>query len=257
MASSRPPFWPSAVEDLCLLAGCLLLACAPAPEKPSPLTVLAQASSGPVSAELLSASPLTAGQNRVFYRLTKEGVAFPGARVEQRPLLREERAPVQDPGGPNADGLWEGLVIFTRPSSEWTLSLDVENAGERDRLEFGALNVAESPRATVVMRDGRPLVISVAFSEPPHVGTNEVVISAHQASAAGSDYAAVGDLSFSVSAQMARMGHGGPANQPPSRGEEGLYRGTVVLSLAGDWVIEVVVVANDAQLGALEFPIGL
>lgn len=226
----------------------LLLTCQPSPTpEPAALTQLAVAKSDLVNAELLARGPLRVGQNQVFYRLTKE---LPGARLEQLPARAQQSAPVQNPTAPNAEGLWEGLIIFTEPG-QWSLAVDVENSGARDRLDFGALEIADSAQKLVVTREGKELVLTFGFSETPHVGANELVITAHQASDAMS-FVTVDDLNFTVTSQMPSMGHGAAGTLNPVRGADGLYRGTVVLSMAGDWTIHVVIAANDAQLGTFE-----
>ena len=67
----------------------------------------------------------------------------------------------------------------------------------------------------------------------------------------------VDDLVISVTTEMPSMGHGSAGSVNPVRGEDGLYRGTVVFSMAGDWVMQLSVLADDATLGSFEFAIPL
>ena len=255
------------------LAGSLLafalVACGPAPEptaaKPQQLAV---ATSGALSVELLTTGPLAVGQNRVFYRVTKDGQAVPHAHLTQLPVMKMETmqhaCPLVNPGhAPNADGLWEGLLVFTMASTEmdvWTLKVNValEENGASEALDFGQLSVGDSAMKKVVTRDGKKIVLTLAYPSAPHVGSNELVVTAHQAKdMMMMEYVTVDDLAFTVTPEMPSMGHGAAGSINPVRGEDGLYRGSVVFSMAGDWVVHLGVAANDADLGTFDFALDL
>lgn len=246
-----------------------LLSCGPAPvplgAKPQQLAV---ATSGDLSVELLSMEPLVVGQNRVFYRVTRGEVVVPRAQLEQLPLMTmptmKHGCPVQNPAhAPNADGLWEGLLVFTMPSGElgtWSLKARValEENGAQELVDFGALSVADSPMKKVVTRDTTKIVLTLGYPDAPHVGSNPFVITAHRAKdMMMMEYVTVDDLVFTVTPEMPSMGHGAAGSLNPVRGEDGLYRGSVVFSMAGDWVVHLGVAANDAELGTFDFALDL
>lgn len=246
-----------------------LLACGPAP---TPQAVqpqqLAQASLGDLSVELLSFGPLAVGQNRVFYRVKHEGALVPHAEMVQRPVMQMETmkhgCPVQKPDHmPNADGLFEGLIVFTMASTEmdqWTLKLDVElsHDGVTQTVDFGVVSVGESSMKKVVTREGKKIVLSLGFPQAPHVGENPVVVTAHQATdLMMMTFAPVKDLGFSLVTEMPSMGHGASGNVNPTVGEDGLYRGTAVFSMAGDWVVQLGVSGGEAEIEKFEFAVEL
>ena len=246
-----------------------LVACGPAPEpvgvKPQPLAV---ASSGALSVELLSMGPLVVGQNRVFYRVTKDGQAVPHAHLAQHPLMTmptmKHGCPLVNPDhAPNADGLWEGLLIFTMASSDmdtWALGVNValEENGASEALDFGQLSVADTAMKKVVTRDLKKVVLTLGYPTAPHVGSNDFVVTAHQAKdAMMMEYVTVEDLVFTVTPEMPSMGHGAAGSVNPQLGTDGLYRGSVVFSMAGDWVVHLRVAANDAELGVYDFALDL
>ena len=243
----------------------LLLACGPAAAlqapKPTPLAVATQ---GDVSVELLTFGSLVVGQNRLFYRVTQDGGPVAHAELEQQPLMQmvgmEHACPVVNPDhAPNAEGLWEGLIIFTN-AEPWTLRVNVEleHEGTGAVVDFGELRVGESALEKVVTRDGKKLVVTLAFPAAPHVGSNPVVITAHEPKdSMMMEFVTVDDLVFTLTPEMPSMGHGAAGSMNPARGEDGLYRGEVVFSMSGDWVVHLAVAANDAQLGAFDFDIGL
>lgn len=255
---------------VCSLLALFVVGCGPAPApvaaKPKQLAI---ASSSTLTVELLTVGPLTVGQNRVFYKVTRaDGAPVPHAHLVQLPLMKMETmqhgCPVLNPDhAPNADGLWEGLLVFTMASTEmdvWTLKATValEEGGAEEQLDFGSLSVADSAMKKVLTRDTSKIILTLGYPDAPHVGSNPIVITAHQAmDAMKMEYATVDDLVFTVTPEMPSMGHGAAGSVNPVRGEDGLYRGSVVFSMAGDWVVHLGVVANDAELGTFDFPLDL
>jgi len=251
------------------LLSLLVLACgpAPAPQAAKP-TQLALANEGALSVELLSFGPLVVGQNRVFYRVTHDGAPVAHAEFVQRPMMQmatmKHACPLKNPDhAPNADGLFEGLLVFTMASTEmekWSLALDVElvHDGVKATVNFGTLSVGDSAMKKVLTRDGKKIVLTLGYPDAPHVGANPVVVTAHRAKdMMMMEYLTVDDLVFTMTPEMPSMGHGSSGNVSPTRGDDGLYRGTVVFSMAGDWVVHLGVAANDAELGTFDFAVDL
>ena len=71
------------------------------------------------------------------------------------------------------------------------------------------------------------------------------------------EFVTVDDLVFTLTSEMESMGHGAPGSFNPARVKPGLYRGRVVFSMSGDWVLHLNVTSNDAQLGAFDFTVSL
>ncbi len=252
-----------------LVSSVVAFACGPGPttEGPKP-SALTQASVGDLTVELLTTGPLTVGQNRVFYRVTKAGKPAPHAHLKQRPVMHMKSmthsCPLKNPSHePNAAGLFEGLIVFTMATmseEHWTLSADVAlESGETPvKVDFGAVAVADSPLKKVVTRDGKKIVLTLGFPNASKVGANDVVVTAHQATdPTMMSFATVDDLDVSATPEMPSMGHGSNGNVKPTRGEDGLYRGKVVFSMPGDWVVHLGVRAGDVELGTFDFSFDL
>lgn len=247
-----------------LLAGLLLACGASAPQTGPQPEPLALAEQGAWRMELLAPAPLAVGQNRVLYRLLRDGQPITQAQLTQRPLMQmtttQHACPLQDPPEQaNAEGLFEGLLVFTMPSSDegdWTLSVDVQADGDGapSTLDFGTVNVGDSAAKKVVSRDSQKIILTAGFTAPPQVGENELVVTAHVArDMTMMEYVPVQDLSFVITPEMPSMGHGSSGNVDPVLSEDGLYRGTAVFSMAGDWVLHLEVRAQATSLGTYDF----
>lgn len=259
------------IRRLPLLALSLVaFACGPAPttvEPPKP-TALTSATSGALAVELLSLSPLAVGQSRVFYRVTRDGQPVTKAQLAQKPVMHmtsmKHGCPVQDPASEaDADGLFEGLIVFTMASmgeEAWSLALDVtvDGASAPVTVDFGQVTVADSLMKKVVTRGTEKVIVTFGYPSTPKVGANEVVVTAHKAmDMAKMRFATVDDLVFTVTPEMPSMGHGSNGNVNPVRGDDGLYRGTVVFSMPGDWVVHLGVRGGDTDLGTSDFALDL
>ena len=102
-------------------------------------------------------------------------------------------------------------------------------------------------RMTPLTGESQALQMSLWFPEPPHVGANAVEFTIDSAEA----------VTFELSTEMWSMGHGAAGNVNPTRGEDGVYRGTAVFSMSGDWLLRLRASSNAAELGVFDFQIGL
>lgn len=252
------------VSTLCLLS----LACGPAPAKAPPLQSLGTALQGDVSVELLAREGLHVGQNRVFYRVKDGDALAPHAELSQKPLMTmatmKHGCPVVNPDHmANDDGLFEGLLVFTMASTDmetWGLSMDalLSHDASPVALDFGTLAVADSTYKKVVTRGADKLILTLGFPDAPKVGANPVLVTAHVATdMMKMTYATVDDLTLSLVTEMPSMGHGASGNVSPTRGDDGLYRGTAVFSMSGDWVVHLGLKAGEVDLGTYDFALDL
>lgn len=251
-----------------LFLALVALACGPAPTSSDALPVRASVTDGALTVELLSAEPLHVGQNQVRYRVLHDGQPASHALLTQRPLMdmgsMRHACPLQNPDHePAEDGLFPGLLVFTMPTMDdatWTLAVDValEHDGPPVTVSLGELTVADSALKQVVTRDGRRITLTLGFSEAPHVGVNELVVTAHVAhDAMMMSYDPVTDLAFTVTPEMPSMGHGSSNNLAPTLGDDGLYRGRVNFSMPGEWVVHLAVASGDATFGTFDFDFSL
>lgn len=252
-----------------LFASLFLIACGPQVSVTPDSTLRASATSGELTVELRSDEPLHVGQNVVRYRVLHDGVDAPHALLTQTPRMQmimgsgetAHACPMKNPEHePNADGFFEGLLIFTMPSSadtRWSLALEVELHHDAAPLvvDFGELEIADSATRQFVMRDGQSVMLTAALDAKPKLGPNGFIVTAHRAEdAALLSWVPVTDLTFTVTPEMPVMGHGSSNNQAPVLGEDGLYRGTVNFMMAGDWVVHVAARAGDATLTTFDVP---
>ncbi|MFT3712056.1 MAG: FixH family protein [Archangium sp.] len=252
---------------LCVVVS--LFACGPQPSATPDSTLRASATSGELTVELRSDEPLHVGQNVVRYRVLHDGVDAPHALITQTPRMQMIMGSGETPHGcplknpdhePNADGFFEGLLVFTMPSSvdtRWSLTLEVElHHGAAPLLvDFGELEIADSTSRQFAMRDGQRVMLTAALESKPKLGANTFIVTAHRAEdAALLSWVPVTDLTFSVTPEMPVMGHGSSNNEAPVPGEDGLYRGTVNFMMAGDWVVHVGARAGDVALTTFDVP---
>lgn len=261
----------SALSSALTLSALLLVGCGPAePAPPAGRTpaLLTQASQDGLTVELLSFAPFAVGQNRVFYRLSRDGQPLTAATLKQRPLMhmmtKSHPCPLVDPAATaDANGLFEGLLIFSMASGEnepWKLGLEVtEGAGAPVTVDLGVVAVADSKLKVVLTRDTtRKVVFTFGFPDgEPKVGANAVLVTAHESKNMGMMFEPMDDLVLTMTPEMPSMGHGSSGNVTPTLEAPGRYRGTVVFSMAGDWVVNFTVTAGDAALGAASFAFDL
>jgi YtkA-like len=242
-----------------------LLACGPAPVA-NELALRASGKNGTVRVELHSAEPLHVGQNQVRYRVTADGQLVTHAALTQHPMMdmgtMQHSCPVLDPAlEPGDDGLFAGLLMFTMPSMDdahWSLDVDLARDGAPLTLSLGEVTVADSSLKQVMTHDGRRLTLTVGFSTAPHVGSNELIVTAHQPhDAMMMAFDAATDLAFSMTPEMPAMGHGSAHNVAPTLGPDGLYRGTVNFSMPGEWVVHLGVTQGDVTFGSWDVAFSL
>ncbi len=102
-------------------------------------------------------------------------------------------------------------------------------------------------RQTPLTGESHALQLSLWFPAPVHVGANAVEFTVDSAE----------PMTFELTTEMWSMGHGAAGNVNPMRGEDGVYRGTAVFSMSGDWLLRLSASSSGAELGVFDFQIGL
>jgi len=248
-----------------VLVSLVALACGPAPATTRTPTALASASQGALTVELASLEPLAVGQNRLFYRVTKDGQPVTAAQVVQRPVMTmttmkhgcPQVAPV---GQADADGYFAGTVIFTMPSSDmetWDLELGVtpQGAADETKVTFAKLAVADSAAKKTLTMNGVTTIVTLGFADgAAKVGSNAYTVSVHQPKdMMKMEFVPVTDLTIVGTPEMPSMGHGSSGNVNPVHTADGLYTGTANFSMAGDWVLHLDLKSGDTSLGTVDF----
>ena len=237
---------------------CLFLACGPSTASDAP--VRAHATLGDVSLALRSDVPLHAGQNRVQYEVLAAGQPVHHALIHQHAtaMSGDHACPAEDPDHePDAEGLFQGLLVFT-DAAKWNVGVDLrlDHDDPVTTLSLGALDVAAGQGLFTVQRDGQAVTLSLGLAGLAHVGSNEVVVTAHTENDL-QRWEPVNDLSFELVPEMPMMGHGSSGTVAPTLSGEGVYRGHATLSMAGDWVLHLTVRHGAQVLGTFELPVGL
>lgn len=246
-----------------------VLACGPAPVAgPTPTTV-ATATEGALTVELLSLKPLAVGQNRLLYRVTQDGQPVTEAHVAQHPLMTmpsmKHGCPLVDPAhAASPDGLFEGTVVFSMPSSDldtWDLSVDVtpHGAAAATTLSFPKLAVADSDARRTVTMNGMTTLVTLGFADgAAKVGKNAYTVSVHRPQdMMKMTWLPVTDLTITATPEMPSMGHGSSGNVDPVHSADGLYGGTANFSMAGDWVLHLDLKAGDVSVGQVDYAFDL
>lgn len=259
-------FRASFAVPLCLAA---LSACGPAAPTPKQPEVLASASSGATTVEVLTLAPLAVGQNTLFYAVTVDGQPVTGAELVQKPLMTmttmKHGCPVVNPArDADADGRFVGTVVFSMPSSDmetWDLDLEVtpHGAATATTVSFPKLAVAASQAKKNVTVGAETWMVTLGFADgAPKVGSNAYTVSVHKPeNAMKMRFLPVGDLTIVATPEMPSMGHGSSGNVNPTPAGDGLYTGTANFSMAGDWVLHLDFRANDTSVGTADYAFDL
>jgi hypothetical protein len=206
---------------------------------------------------------LFVGYNKLFFKVLKSngGQTVSQATLKLLPLMDmvtfSHACPVENPSGTlNADGYFEGAVLFSMPGTDsWTLDVPVEAEGIRDTAHFDLHQViATSPVRKIVAIDSlsngsggwiiTKYPISLVLPDAWKVGNNKFEITIHRM-ASMMDFPAVTDLTVEITPEMPSMGHGSPNNVNPVHTTNGHYVGTVNYTMTGDWRIHLTIKKGD------------
>lgn len=228
--------------------------------------------SGALSVELLADGPLAVGLNRVYFRLTADGVPVTAATITQVPVMHmtemgmEHSCPCeQPPAVADADGLFPGWVVFQMAGGltgdTWREEVTVERDGaEPVDVVFEGFAVSESGARkdlTITTAMGSSTaIVTLNFAATPTVGKNPFTVTVHQrADMMGMSWAALDDLVVTATPDMPSMGHGSTGNVDPVHVAAGRYDGSVNLTMPGTWRIVLAFARDGVELGAVEYTI--
>ncbi len=157
----------------------------------------------------------------------------------------QHSAPIEQPGTANADGLYEGQVVFIMPSGamgSWTLTVKLDDG---DGMKEVDLNVSVSEKSearmlTFLGEDAAQEKLFVSLVEPAEweVGINPFKVTVHKRETM-MDFPAVEDLTVEIEPEMPTMGHGSPNNVDPTHDSRGHYRGEVNFTMTGFWRVHL------------------
>lgn len=166
------------------------------------------------------------------------GNIISNATVAFAPLMdmgmMQHACPTIQPVFNAATEMYEGVVIFQMSSVGGTWTIDVVVNG--DPVTFN-INVSEAPTKLVGVytgTDSKQYIVS--FVQPKNwiVGSQAFDIMIHE-KATMMSFPEVTNMDIVFWPEMVSMGHSSTGNVDPVHVANGLYSGTVNLSMAGDW----------------------
>jgi hypothetical protein len=205
---------------------------------------------------------LFVGYNKVYIKITDKtsGQAINQATLVLHPLMdmvtMKHACPAENPGSaPNADGYYEGVIIFSMPgTNSWSVSADVTANGKTETVNFAIPKViATDPVQKIVVMDtvitGGVLKvtkypISIVKPKAWKVGMNtfEITINCMQSMMA---FPSCSDFTVEITPEMPSMGHGSPNNVNPVHVSNGHYVGSVNFTMTGAWRINMLLKKSD------------
>lgn len=210
---------------------------------------------------LAKSATVETGWSQLFVQVKDaNGTAVENAMVMFMPMMdmgtMQHSAPVVQPTFNTAESAYEGVVVFTMPSTAGTWTIDVSVNGTPVTLD---VNVADAPTKMVgsyTGTDANVYIVSLVRPVSLSVGLNDFQIAIHKKASMMSFPA---DDSFTVQfePEMVSMGHSSPNNTDPVSIGDGLYQGVVNYSMSGDWRLHLRLmhatdtIVNDAYVDVL------
>lgn len=215
------------------------------------------ASSG-FDVEFFSGDSLFVGYNKVYFKLTDKGSgqAVTDAIIGLHPLMDmgtfKHACPFENPDAiPDADGYFEGAVLFSMPGSNnsWSLSVSIDANGKKDTAFFPLSKVvATNPVKKIVVIDslsngkGSWIITKhpVSLVEPAEwkTGQNVFEITVHTM-ASMMNFPCCSEMTVEITPEMPSMGHGSPNNINPVLTSNGHYSGKVNFTMTGAWRVNM------------------
>lgn len=215
-------------------------------------TALAEVTAQGLKAQLFG-DPLHVGRNVVRYRLTDTvtNAVVRDAAVTHAPTMWMETmshgTPNVQPAAPaTGSNDYTAEIVFIMASGTmgtWALPLTVTRAGSTEpvTLTFEQIAVAETTAKQSVKVGEELWIFTLGFDARPAVGLNSFVLTAHRKGGMTEGYPELKDLAITVTPQMPEMGHGSNGNVNPVYWQNGCYRGSVNLTMAGHWTLDFAV----------------
>jgi hypothetical protein len=211
---------------------------------------------------------LFVGYNKVFFKVTdvSSGQPVTQASIILHPLMDmvtfSHACPVENPGeNSNADGFFEGAVLFSMPGMDnsWSLAVDIDVSGKTGTSQFPISSVtATTPGKKIVVIDslsngqGSWIITKhpVSIVEPSEwkVGNNQFEITVHTMQSMMS-FPCCDLMTVEITPEMPSMGHGSPNNVNPVSTGNGHYAGTVNFTMTGAWRVNMVFRKGDRVIG--------
>ena len=186
-----------------------------------------------------SNSQLKTGYNKLYVTIkNNSGITLPNAAITFSPLMNmgmmSHASPTEQPFYNESIGKYEGVVVFTMPSTLGTWTLDVMVNGSAATFDLTIADASTKVVGSYAGADGNNYVITLVPPIKWNVGLNDVEIMIHK-NESGISFPPINDLNLVMTPEMVSMGHGSPNNISPTSIGNGHYKGVVNLTMTGDW----------------------
>lgn len=218
--------------------------------------------------QFYSNDSLFVGYNLVYFKLKDKnsGQFLDRAAIKLNPLMDmgtfKHACPSEDPGElSNADGYFEGAVLFSMPGSNnsWSLTIHIDANGVKDTAKFLISKVvATNPAKKIVVIDSLSngpgswtiTKYPVSLIEPDvwKVGQNKFEVTVHKMASMMS-FPCCTDMTIEITPEMPSMGHGSPNNVNPVIKSNGHYEGIVNFTMTGAWRVNMTFKKGDRVIG--------
>ncbi len=219
--------------------------------------------------EVFSDDSLIAGYNKLYVRVKNNATeeVLSGFTITFSPMMdmggMQHAAPVENPGGSNADGLYEGAVVFIMPgiAGTWTLTVHAEDA-QGNVADIDLNPEVRLPAEARLLSfesdiDSGQYFVSLCAPLKPEVGLNDFELAIHKKENMMS-FPPVDGLTIKIEPEMPSMGHGSPNNENPVSTGNGHYLGKVNFTMTGYWKVNLVIMqGQDTVKSHLAFDITL
>ncbi len=202
--------------------------------------------------DLFAPDTLFEGYNKLFFTIMDQESkqTLSEAELRLRPMMdmitMKHSAPFENPGGiANAEGYFEGAVVFIMPSSGdmgWTLDVNTGTAdsGGSATLIIPVVRTLEEPRKINVISaiDETKYFVSIVQPAEPLVGINDCEFTIHYKESMMS-FPAAEDITMEIEPEMPSMDHGSPNNEHPVHTGNGHYKGKLNFTMTGWWRVHI------------------
>ncbi len=195
---------------------------------------------------------LYTGSNNLYVKLEDAaGAPINSAMVMYMPMMdmttMSHSSPAESPTYNDSLKMYEGLAVFTMPSTLGTWTLEVTVDGETVVFEINVMNSDTKMVGTYTGTDGASYVISLVRPVNWEVGFNDVEIMIHRRASMMS-FPADDGFDIVMTPEMVSMGHGSPDNVSPTSIGNGHYKGVVNYTMSGDWRLHFQLIKNGVEI---------
>lgn len=205
---------------------------------PAPTDVLGVTTVDGTTIRLTSGAPLRVGYSPIAVEAQRPDGAKP-QKITVRTVMPSHGhgCPVTKPiDGPMYGDTYRCGIIFGMPGS-WQLHTTIRYSDSDSVVAVFAVTVDASDLVrNIRVDDERGYVVTMIPPPTWKIGANDVHFYVYQTSDVR-EYQPVDDCSMEITPWMPSMSHGSLGNVNPSLIDDGLYKGSVNITMSGDWTV--------------------